>query len=85
MTASTACVFTSPWERGKGHVFTEADWNLTASDHAFPYHYSKLLVWAQDAWFQGALGVRPMDLLRSCVHDSGAAAKGSPQSLAPSS
>lgn len=41
LTASTASVWGDPHERGKGHVFTEADWNITAHPQRFPYFYSK--------------------------------------------
>lgn len=43
VTASTAAVFTDAFERGKGHVFTEADWNISATPKKFPYFYSKAL------------------------------------------
>lgn len=42
LTSSTAAVFTDPHERGKDHVFTEADWNITARPNKFPYFYSKV-------------------------------------------
>eukprot|EP00878_Enallax_costatus_P000323 GHUV01000397.1.p1 GENE.GHUV01000397.1~~GHUV01000397.1.p1 ORF type:complete len:390 (+),score=54.30 GHUV01000397.1:315-1484(+) len=41
LTSSTAAVFTDGFERGEGHVFTEADWNISASEKKFPYFYSK--------------------------------------------
>lgn len=41
VTSSTAAVFTDGTEQGKGHVFTEADWNTTATPTYFPYFYSK--------------------------------------------
>eukprot|EP00882_Tetradesmus_deserticola_P005177 GHRQ01005453.1.p1 GENE.GHRQ01005453.1~~GHRQ01005453.1.p1 ORF type:complete len:388 (+),score=95.73 GHRQ01005453.1:561-1724(+) len=41
ITASTASVFTDAYERGKGHVFSEADWNVSATPTKFPYFYSK--------------------------------------------
>jgi nucleoside-diphosphate-sugar epimerase len=41
LTASTVSVWGDPNERGKGHVFTEADWNITATPKQFPYFYSK--------------------------------------------
>ena len=34
-------VVASHGERGPGHVFTEADWALSASEHFLPYHASK--------------------------------------------
>jgi nucleoside-diphosphate-sugar epimerase len=43
ITASTASVFTDGFERGEGHVFTEADWNVSATPTKFPYFYSKKL------------------------------------------
>jgi nucleoside-diphosphate-sugar epimerase len=43
LTASTASVFTDAFERGEGHVFTEADWNVSATPTKFPYFYSKKL------------------------------------------
>lgn len=41
VTSSTAAVFTDATERGQGHVFTEQDWNLSATPFKFPYFYSK--------------------------------------------
>ncbi|WIA10241.1 hypothetical protein OEZ85_010441 [Tetradesmus obliquus] len=41
LTASTVSVWGDPHERGRGHVFSEADWNITATPTAFPYFYSK--------------------------------------------
>ncbi|KAF6255184.1 heme peroxidase-related protein [Scenedesmus sp. NREL 46B-D3] len=41
LTASTVSVWGDPHERGKGHTFTEDDWNCTATPTAFPYFYSK--------------------------------------------
>lgn len=41
VTSSTAAVCTDGTERGKGHMFTEADWNLIATPTKFPYFYSK--------------------------------------------
>jgi dihydroflavonol-4-reductase len=41
VTSSTAAVFTDATERGKGHVFTEQDWNISATPSRFPYFYSK--------------------------------------------
>ncbi|KAK9839285.1 hypothetical protein WJX81_005644 [Elliptochloris bilobata] len=43
MTSSVAAVVGDHWERGRHHVFTEADWNLTAAETHLPYHRSKLL------------------------------------------
>jgi len=42
ITASTASVFTDPHERGKGHVFTEADFNVSCTPTRFTYFYSKM-------------------------------------------
>jgi nucleoside-diphosphate-sugar epimerase len=41
LTASTVCVWSDPTERGRGHVFTEDDWNATASASTYPYFYAK--------------------------------------------
>lgn len=41
LTSSTVSVWGDPHERGKGHVFTEADWNITAHPQKFPYFYAK--------------------------------------------
>lgn len=38
LTSSVAAVVGDNWERGANHVFTEADWNLTATDTYLPYH-----------------------------------------------
>eukprot|EP00879_Flechtneria_rotunda_P006549 GHRR01006882.1.p1 GENE.GHRR01006882.1~~GHRR01006882.1.p1 ORF type:complete len:281 (+),score=71.49 GHRR01006882.1:761-1603(+) len=40
-TASIVSVWGDPHERGKGHVFTENDWNITATPKSSPYFYSK--------------------------------------------
>lgn len=53
LTSSTAAVFTDATERGQGHVFSEEDWNLSASVTRFPYFYSKKL-----AELVGICGVR---------------------------
>ncbi len=39
LTSSVAAVYGNPHERGKGHVFTEEDWNCTASETVLPYFY----------------------------------------------
>jgi nucleoside-diphosphate-sugar epimerase len=36
-------------ERGTGHMFTEDDWDLSASETFLPYHYSKTLA-ELDLW-----------------------------------
>eukprot|EP00878_Enallax_costatus_P014080 GHUV01014725.1.p1 GENE.GHUV01014725.1~~GHUV01014725.1.p1 ORF type:complete len:318 (+),score=65.24 GHUV01014725.1:1030-1983(+) len=41
LTSSTVAVWGDPHERGKGRVFTEADWNITAHPKKFPYFYAK--------------------------------------------
>lgn len=41
LTSSTAAIFTDGTERGRGHVFTENDWNIVATTTKFPYFYSK--------------------------------------------
>lgn len=41
VTSSTAAIFTDGTERGRGHVFTEHDWNIIATPTKFPYFYSK--------------------------------------------
>lgn len=41
LTASTVSVWTDPYERGRQHVFTEDDWNTSATAASFPYFYSK--------------------------------------------
>lgn len=41
MTSSVAAVVGDHWERGQHHVFTEADWNLTATATHLPYHRSR--------------------------------------------
>jgi nucleoside-diphosphate-sugar epimerase len=42
VTASSVTVFGDAHERGKGHVFTDADWNTIADRDHFPYYYSKV-------------------------------------------
>ncbi|KAF8069457.1 CCR1 [Scenedesmus sp. PABB004] len=41
LTASTVSVWGDPHERGRGHVFSEDDWNATATPTAYPYFYAK--------------------------------------------
>lgn len=41
LTSSTVSVWGDPHERGRGHVFTEADWNITADPRRTPYFYAK--------------------------------------------
>lgn len=41
LTASTVCVWSDPYERGRDHVFTENDWNTAATPDKFPYFYAK--------------------------------------------
>ena len=38
MTSSVGAVAGDHWERGPGHVFTEADWNQSATETFLPYH-----------------------------------------------
>jgi nucleoside-diphosphate-sugar epimerase len=53
LTASSVTVFGDATERGKGHVFTDADWNLIADRDRYPYYYSKVAAerraWAIEA------------------------------------
>lgn len=51
LTASTAAVFTDAFERGEGHVFTEKDWNISATPTKFPYFYSKRLAEQVSSWY----------------------------------
>lgn len=39
LTSSVAAVYGNPHERGASHVFTEEDWNCTASETVLPYFY----------------------------------------------
>lgn len=55
ITSSTAAVFTDGTERGKDYVFTEADWNLTASISKYPYFYSKKMAELVSQWHLTAL------------------------------
>lgn len=41
LTASTVCVWSDPYERGRDHIFTEDDWNTAATPDNFPYFYAK--------------------------------------------
>ncbi|GMH42635.1 hypothetical protein BSKO_10554 [Bryopsis sp. KO-2023] len=43
LTSSCGAVCGDAEERGRDHVFTENDWNLTASEEVLPYFYSKRL------------------------------------------
>ena len=38
LTSSVAAIVGDHWERGRDHVFTEADWNQTATQGFLPYH-----------------------------------------------
>lgn len=38
LTSSVAAVVGDHWERGREHVYTEADWNQTATQTFLPYH-----------------------------------------------
>jgi len=38
LTSSVAAVVGDHWERGRNHVYTEADWNKTATQTFLPYH-----------------------------------------------
>lgn len=38
LTSSVAAIVGDHWERGRGHVFTEADWNQSATQCFLPYH-----------------------------------------------
>jgi len=49
LTSSVAAVYGDPAERGKGHVFTEADWNTSAKENYIPYYYSKTMA-EKRAW-----------------------------------
>jgi nucleoside-diphosphate-sugar epimerase len=42
VTSSVVGVWGDPNERGKGHVFTEEDWNKIAHPKNYPYFYSKM-------------------------------------------
>ncbi|KAI8471770.1 MAG: heme peroxidase-related protein [Monoraphidium minutum] len=42
VTSSIVGVWGDPDERGKGHVFTEDDWNRIAHPKRYPYFYSKM-------------------------------------------
>uniref|UniRef100_A0A7S0RMX4 NAD-dependent epimerase/dehydratase domain-containing protein n=1 Tax=Chlamydomonas leiostraca TaxID=1034604 RepID=A0A7S0RMX4_9CHLO len=41
LTSSVAAVYGDAWDRGRGHVFTEEDWNESCSEASMPYSYSK--------------------------------------------
>lgn len=43
VTSSVVAVWGDPNERGKGHVFTEEDWNKVAHPKSYPYFYSKMV------------------------------------------
>ena len=38
LTSSVAAIVGDHWERGRNHVYTEADWNQTATQSFLPYH-----------------------------------------------
>ncbi|KIZ02870.1 heme peroxidase-related protein [Monoraphidium neglectum] len=43
VTSSVVGVWGDPNERGKGHVFTEDDWNKVAHPKKYPYFYAKMM------------------------------------------
>lgn len=49
LTSSTAAVQGRPWEKGKDHVTTEADWNMSSTKDFQCYSYSKLMA-EKKAW-----------------------------------
>ncbi|KXZ43334.1 hypothetical protein GPECTOR_94g656 [Gonium pectorale] len=49
LTSSCAAIYGNPTEFGKDHVYTEEDWNPTASEKLLPYYYSKKIA-EQRAW-----------------------------------
>lgn len=72
ITSSTAAVFTDGTERGEGHVFTEADWNLTATPTLFPYFYSKMMAELVSCARQSSSRLDGMDTgVPGLVSDSG--------------
>lgn len=56
LTASVVCVWTDPYERGKGHVFTEDDWNTSAHPKQTPYFYAKTAAEKKAYEMQAAAG-----------------------------
>lgn len=41
LTASCACVYGDPDERGPNHIFSEEDWTITATETDLAYYLSK--------------------------------------------
>lgn len=41
LTASCACVYGDPDERGPDHIFSEEDWTITATETDLAYYLSK--------------------------------------------
>jgi hypothetical protein len=86
LTSSTAAVFTDGTERGPGYVFTEADWNVTATPQKFPYFYSKKMAELVSAaaagnmhavllhgaydWFAGMFGQLAVGAIHTCWGDT---------------
>lgn len=48
-TSSCASIWGDNWERGPDHVYTEADWDESASESYLPYNYGKTLA-EKRAW-----------------------------------
>ena len=44
LTSSVAAVVGDHWEKGRDHVYTEADWNQTATQTFLPYHRRALVM-----------------------------------------
>ena len=38
LTSSVAAIVGDHWEQGRDHVYTEADWNRSATQSFLPYH-----------------------------------------------
>jgi len=49
LTSSVVAVYGDPGERGKDHLFTEADWDTSATETYLPYNYSKTVA-EKRAW-----------------------------------
>jgi nucleoside-diphosphate-sugar epimerase len=49
LTSSVAAIYGDANEKGKDHVFTEADWNATSSPYVLPYYHSKKMA-EEKAW-----------------------------------
>lgn len=71
MTSSVGAVVGDHWERGAHHVYTEDDWNQTATETFLPYHRQDHTVLILSQLF-GQLRLSKLSIFAlSCLTSSG--------------